>query len=139
MTPTTEPARRIATLFHRKASTPWSEKELKVYKQLYLQGAFSNRHDLTLLELYYGAERKKKEGGIHRRDLYTFLNNFAGELDRATAYGALQHRLNRAKIDEQRKRERSRLGGGTSEEEWQRIGALAKAELARFKQSMSHG
>jgi hypothetical protein len=131
MTPTTEPARRIAALFHRKLQTPWSEKELKVYKDLYMQGAFRNMHDLALIELYYGAERKKKEGGIHRRDLYTFLNNFAGELDRATAYAQSQHRLNRAKIDQARKRERP-----ISEEEWQRIGALAKVELARFKQSM---
>jgi hypothetical protein len=135
MTPTTEPARRIAALFHRKLQTPWSEKELKVYKELYMQGAFANRQDLDLLELYYAAERKKKEGGIHRRDLYTFLNNFAGELDRATAYAASQHRLNRTKIDEKRKRERP----VASDQDWQRIGALARAELARFKQSMSNG
>jgi hypothetical protein len=134
MIPQTEAARRIAALFHRKATTPWSGKELAAYKELERKGAFKDIQDIVLLELYYGAERKKKEGGIQRRDLGTFLNNFFGELDRATAYSEGQHRTKRVRIDRERKRERP-----ASDSEWQRLGALAKAELARFKRSMQNG
>jgi hypothetical protein len=83
--PTTAPAQRIAKLFHRKLTTPWTDKEIRRYRQLYKLGAFNDLSDLLSIERYYAAERKKGSDGIHRRDLYTFLNNFSGELDRARA------------------------------------------------------
>ena len=79
--PTTEISKRIADLFGRSHATPWSESEIKSYKAAgRIQIA-----DLELIERYYAAERAKGEKGLHRRDLGTFLNNFAGELDRARA------------------------------------------------------
>ena len=128
MKPTTEPALRIAALFRRRPSTEWSEKEVKQYRILYKQGAFKNLDDLALVEKYYAAERKKKDG-YHRRDLGTFLNNFFGELDRATAFAESQHRNCRKEINSKRQKERPLSDG-----EWSRIGSLARAELERFKE-----
>jgi hypothetical protein len=84
--PTSEPAKRIATLFHRKLTTAWSEKEVKTFRKLVRDHCFSDLGDLTLVERYYFVERKKGDKGIHRRDLATFLNNWTGELDRARAW-----------------------------------------------------
>lgn len=79
--PTTEISKRIADLFGRSHATPWSESEIKSYKAAgRIQIA-----DLDMIERYYASERGKGEKGLHRRDLGTFLNNFAGELDRARA------------------------------------------------------
>jgi hypothetical protein len=77
--PTTEQSKRIATIFHRRHSTAWSEKEVAAYRKI---GTLSPE-DLSALESYYADERKKGDDGRHRRDLQTFLNNFQGELDRA--------------------------------------------------------
>lgn len=82
--PTTEIPIRIAKLFRRRLTTPWSEKEFASFKKA---GPIESS-DMDLIEKYYAAERKKgrgPQGGIHRSDLPTFLNNFRGELDRATA------------------------------------------------------
>lgn len=81
--PTTEPAKRIADLFHRKHATAWSEKEVRAYKELVKAGMFNDLTDLTLVERWYLHERGKGKDGIQRRDLPTFLNNFRGELDKA--------------------------------------------------------
>ena len=80
--PESEAARRIAVLFHRRHETSWSAKEISAFK------AIGDIHhgDLSLIETYYAQERAKgngPDGGCHRRDLGTFLNNFTGELDRA--------------------------------------------------------
>ncbi len=80
--PTTENAQRVAVLFRRKLSTPWSPKEVKAYKAA---GAITPE-ELTLLEEYYAAQRAMGNEGIHRRDLPTFLNNFRGEVDRAVEW-----------------------------------------------------
>lgn len=87
--PTSEVAKRIATLFRRKLTTPWPEKEIKAFRKL--NGVFDSLEDLELIERYYASERKKGEKGHHRRDLYTFINNFHGELDRARAWGERAH------------------------------------------------
>ena len=83
--PTSEPAQRIASLFSRRLTTPWSKKEVKAFKAI---GPIESA-DLDVIFRYYAAERAKgdtgPEGGRHRRDLATFLNNFTGELDRARA------------------------------------------------------
>lgn len=87
--PSTAPAKRIATLFHRKLTTAWSEKEIRAFRKLVRAKCFETMDDLDLIERYYFVERRKGDKGIHRRDLSTFLNNFSGELDRARAW---QHR-----------------------------------------------
>lgn len=90
MIPTTDLARRVAALCRRKPTTPWSPREVKVYKSLVKSKFFDNLDDLALIEAYYAFERKKPaEGpnrGCYRRDLYTFLFNAQGELDRATQW-----------------------------------------------------
>ena len=79
--PTTEAAKRIATLFGRKLTTEWSDREIRAFKSC---GTIEPA-DMAAIESYYASERGKGEKGLHRRDLGTFLNNFAGELDRARA------------------------------------------------------
>ena len=79
--PTTEAAQRIAHLFDRRFTTPWSDKEIAAFKKAKPQVS-----DFEVIVRYYAQERAKPDNkGIHRRDLLTFLNNYAGELDRARA------------------------------------------------------
>lgn len=81
--PTTEFAQRISKLFNKRLTTAWSEKEIKAFKALTRRDAIT--HDaLDLIEAYYHTQRERGDEGRHRRDLQTFLNNFDGELDRAT-------------------------------------------------------
>ena len=83
--PTTRTAQRIATLFNRRLTTPWSVKEIKAFKAC---GHIADA-ELELVEKYYASERAKGETeGRHRRDLCTFLNNWRGELDRAMAFAS---------------------------------------------------
>jgi hypothetical protein len=81
--PTNPQALRIAALFARRPTTAWSEKEVKEFR------AIGEIHDddLALMERYYASERAKGDDGRERRDMGTFLNNFAGELDRAKRAG----------------------------------------------------
>lgn len=72
---------RLARLFHRRETTPWSEKERKAFRAI---GEIQNE-DLELLERYY-AMQFPKDKDYRRRDLCTLLNNFQGELDRARKY-----------------------------------------------------
>ncbi len=75
--PTTPQSKRIADIFHRRHTTPWSEKEIKAYKKL---GKIPE-DTLSAVEAYY-----KSDAQFLRRDLFTFLNNFSGEVDRAHAW-----------------------------------------------------
>lgn len=84
--PTTALALRIGALFHRRPATQWAEKEIRQYKVLVRAKCFEALEDLTLVEQYYAFERKRGDNGKHRRDLYTFLNNFQGEVDRANLW-----------------------------------------------------
>lgn len=87
--PTTDLAKRVAALCKRKPTTPWADKEIRAYKHLVKSGFFNDLSDFALIESYYAFERKKGDKGFYRRDLYTFLFNAAGELDRATAWREL--------------------------------------------------
>lgn len=89
--PTTDLARRIAAIAHRKPITPWSDKELRLYKKLYRDGAF-NETDLALVERYQAFHRcqlKKGRAAFHRRGLYTILFNWGDEVDRSTEHDEL--------------------------------------------------
>lgn len=79
-------------MMHRKLTTHWSEKEVRQYKKLHKSHCFDDLDDLALLERYYAFERRRGDNGRHRRDLITLLNNWQGELDRATLW-AEQHPL----------------------------------------------
>lgn len=128
--PTTPNAIRIATLFGRRMSTPWSDREVKEFKKLAKSGAFSDPNDLSLIEAYYQFERRKEDKGIHRRDLGTFLNNFLSELDRARAW------RKRYPITKETKKDREiRI---PTDEEWSEAKDLVAKELARFREQMMH-
>lgn len=81
--PESDAAKRLATLFRRRHTTPWTKDEIAAFLAI---GPI-DPDDLTVIEAYYARERAKGDhrdtGGVHRRDLKTFLNNYAGELDRA--------------------------------------------------------
>ena len=74
--PTTEAAKRIATLFGRKLTTEWSDREIRAFKNC---GAI-DLADLALVEKLYASGYQFK-----RTSLLTFLNNFLGEVDNAKA------------------------------------------------------
>jgi hypothetical protein len=87
--PTCEPAIRIATLYRRRLTTAWGDKEVKAFKKLQP----IDMEELSLVEEYVASEREKEARGekaIHRKDLQTFLNNYRGEVDRAREWKRLQ-------------------------------------------------
>lgn len=79
--PKTPEALKIAELFKRKATTEWSPKEIAAFKT-----AKPHNDELEVVARYYEAERAKGPEGHHRRDMATFLNNYRGEVDRASAW-----------------------------------------------------
>lgn len=90
MVPTTDQSKRVATMFSRRHTTPWTEKEIKAYRAI----GKIEPDDLTALEKYYAAERAKGEvEGRYRRDMQTFLNNFASELDRARLFAGRKRKI----------------------------------------------
>ncbi len=133
MIPTTEIAKRISSLFARRLSTAWSEKEVRRFKILVKEGILS-LDDLELIERYYAFQRRRGDSGIHRRDLYTFLNNFSGELDRARAW---EHTAS-LKLRSAARYKSTNGARPCDDNEFQRISDLAKAEYERFKRTMSH-
>lgn len=91
LVPTTALARRIAAIVHRKPETPWSEKEIRIFKRLLKAGAF-NEPDLSSVERFQAYSRKRvKMGGkgYHRRGLYTLLGNWGEEVDHGTEHDEL--------------------------------------------------
>lgn len=74
----------VCRLFGRRPETAWAAKEVKSFDAAVAHGL--SIETLAVIEPYYTSERAKNGEGQHRRDLYTFLNNFAGELDRASAF-----------------------------------------------------
>jgi hypothetical protein len=72
---------RLGALFKRRASTKWSDREIKSFKNI---GEIPD-DDLRLIEKYYTASFEVGKS-ILRRDILTLLNNWNGEVDRARAY-----------------------------------------------------
>lgn len=72
---------KINSLFNRRESTQWSEKELRAYRKLSI-----DPEDLELLSRYYLATDIPEDKNIRRRDIVTLLNNWPGEVDRARDY-----------------------------------------------------
>jgi len=72
---------RISGIFHRRISTRWNDKELKIFRSILP----IDSETLSMVERYYKTERGK-EGNICRRDVFTFLNNYSSEVDRAVAW-----------------------------------------------------
>ncbi len=81
--PTTETAKRISDIFHRRHTTPWTDKEVRAYRAL---GSIDGE-ELAAVEAYYaGNWPPEREKNNLRHDLGTFLNNFRGEVDRARTW-----------------------------------------------------
>jgi len=70
---------RLNAIFRRKPTTPWSEKELKAYRELTFDedGLKAVENHYTT---FYGIDR------YLRKDLCTLLNNWNGEVDRSINY-----------------------------------------------------
>lgn len=85
--PSSAEAKSLAILYHRRLDTEWSEKEIKAFKRLQPIDA----EDLRLVIRYTQYQQGRGADGIHRRDLCTFLNNFAGEVDRARQWASRTH------------------------------------------------
>jgi hypothetical protein len=80
-------SQRLADIFKRNGTSPWTDKEVAAFKKLHFDS-----DEVALLERYYASERKKPDN-ICRRDLQTLLNNYASEIDRARAFCSRQPRL----------------------------------------------
>jgi hypothetical protein len=117
---------RLGNLFNRRASTAWSAKEKKAFDAI----CPIDENDLSMVERYYAAERKKGDKGIHRRDLKTLLNNWPGEVDRARAYCK---RFEFRKGRPAPQRPEPKPGDLATDADFQRAGALAKAELEKLR------
>lgn len=79
--PTSPESMAIAKLYRRRESTPWAAKEIRALRAIQP----IDPQELSMVIAYTSAEMAKGDEGRHRRDLATFLNNYAGEVDRARA------------------------------------------------------
>ncbi len=76
--PTSEKAKRVAVMFHRRLTTAWSEKERDAFVAI----GTIQEHELELMEAFYGASIPADKD-FRRHDLKTCLNNWPGEVDKA--------------------------------------------------------
>lgn len=82
--PSTEIAKRVAAIMHRKPSTHWAKNEVRRFRELLKVHGFD---DLEAMERYYAANWPPRHGkNSLRTDLYTLLNHWPGELDRANIW-----------------------------------------------------
>lgn len=81
--PTTDTAKRLATMMHRRLTTEWQPNEIKAFKKI----GTIEEEDLAALENYYASNwPPQRDVNILRHDLLTLLNNIRGEIDRARAF-----------------------------------------------------
>jgi len=66
---------RVAALVRRRATTKWSEKEVRLF----------NKVDPQIEDVEYLESCDYANNPYRRRDLYTLLNNWSGEIDRMDA------------------------------------------------------
>jgi hypothetical protein len=71
--------------FGRRTTTPWSDKEESALKRVFPY----HLDDFMALHDYYTADHPK-DADYRRRDLYTLLGNWTGEVDRAKRWQAEQ-------------------------------------------------
>lgn len=84
--PTSEPAKRIAAIFHRSLSTAWSDKEITAFRSI----GEINLDELAEIEAFYDKNRGNEKAYL-RTGLQAFCNHFRGELDKARQW---KHRNN---------------------------------------------
>ena len=84
--PKTKEAERIAAIFHRKPSTSWSDKEQRGWRNHRAHGPLDD-DELCMIERRYAKEwPPNRDKNTLRHDLFTLLNNYAAEADRARAW-----------------------------------------------------
>lgn len=136
--PFSEAAKLITGLYRRRLTTHWSEKEIAAFLVLENMGCFAQLDDLNLIIRYYEFERKKGDGpkgGIHRRDLDTFLNRYLGELDRANLWAEKNPRLAYPKTPVS-----NAVTPEITEPEWDaERAAQTRERLAKFRKKMGGG
>ncbi len=78
--PSTEQAKRVGAIMHRREATAWADKEVRAYRKL---GPIPDE-ELTAVEAYYADQwPPDRDRNILRHDLVTLLNNWPGEVQRA--------------------------------------------------------
>jgi hypothetical protein len=78
--PTSEQAKRVAKIMHRRIDTAWDKKEVDAHVAI----GVIPEDDMAILEKYYASNWPPKTSVNHlRQNLVTLLNNFQGEIDRA--------------------------------------------------------
>lgn len=86
-TPTSEHAKRIATMMHRRHSTPWDRKEVRKIRELETAGCFKSLDELSLVERRYRMNWPPRHNkNSLRTDLFTVINNWPTEIDRAVQW-----------------------------------------------------
>jgi len=73
---------RLNALFHRRPTTRWTAAELKSWKAITPLG----EEDLSAVERFFHDTEHTPNNGFRRHDLYTLLNNFNAEVDRARSF-----------------------------------------------------
>lgn len=72
----------VGSWFHRRPTTPWSEKEKKAWRAIVQNPQNFQGDEWGALKFYYGPRGSKYK----RHDLLTLLNQWNGEVDRALKY-----------------------------------------------------
>ncbi len=129
------------TLYNRRESTLWSQKELEAYEFVKASYGDDNafKDDIRTVSRYYQEERKKEDHNA-RRDLVTCLNNWTGELDRANNYKFPVSKAVHYDIDTPPDNwiqiMENKLGHSDFEHEWREISKSLRIELLK---DMEHG
>jgi hypothetical protein len=124
--PTTPEARLVCDLFKRRHETPWSEAEIRAFREAVKTGL--TVETMGEVAAFYKAERKK-ESHYCRREILTFLRHYAGEVDKARA-SKPQGKANSWAPAEN-------VVPMISEEEAERVRLAALDEMRKFKEA--HG
>lgn len=84
--PTSQTAKRVGAIMHVRPTTRWLPKEIKAFRLLLP----IEESELASVERYYRMNWPPRHGkNALRTDLYTFLNNWTGELLRADTFNEL--------------------------------------------------
>lgn len=86
--PTSDLAKRLCNIFHRRHTTPWQPKEKRVFLQI--RDAITEEDLLNHERRYKTLWPPGRDKNTLRHDLYTFMNNYAPETDRSNIW-AEQH------------------------------------------------
>lgn len=81
--------------YGRRITTKWSQKEQKALKAVLEM--HTTDEDFALLDRYYSATIPQGSD-YRRRDVVTLLNNWAGEIDRARKFGAVNQIRNHVHV-----------------------------------------